>query len=167
MLLKKLPIASSLIFLAPHASAGFGASIGCDKIIATEYIQKIRKALPNCETPIFVKLTANVDNIGDIASEVILAGADGISAINTTGPKIHIEPNSGKPVLQNKLGGKGGKSGAWVFERAVECITKIRKAVGNEVPIIGMGGIASGEQAAELLKAGADVIGIGSACGML
>lgn len=117
--------------------------------------------------PIFVKLTPNVEDIGAIASAVIEAGADGITAINTVGPKVYIEPHSGKPILQNKLGGKGGMSGSWVFPRALECIGQIRKAVGEEIPIIGMGGVMTGSQAAELVRAGADIIGIGSACGML
>lgn len=156
-----------LNFSCPHASAGFGSSIGCDKNIAVEYVKKIKEAVPNCQVPIFIKLTPNVNNIGEIAAAVISAGAEGISAINTTGPAVHIEPNSGKPILQNKLGGKGGMSGAWIFERALECISEIRKSIGEHIPIIGMGGVASGVQAAAMLKAGADVIGIGSACGML
>ena len=156
-----------LNFSCPHAAAGFGASIGCDKDIAADYVKKIKEALPECSVPIFIKLTPNVENIGEIAKTVIAAGADGITAINTTGPKIHIEPNSGKPILKNKLGGKGGMSGLWIYARALECITEIRKAVGSEIPIIGMGGVASGEQAAGLINAGADIVGIGSACGML
>ncbi len=156
-----------LNFSCPHASAGFGASIGCDQGIAAEYVRQVKEAVPNCQTPIFVKLTPNVENIGKIAKAVIDAGADGLVAINTVGPKVHIEPHAQKPILQNKLGGKGGMSGSWVFERALECVSEIRSAVGNEVPIIGMGGVSTGKQLAELVNAGADVVGIGSACGML
>ncbi len=156
-----------LNFSCPHAAAGYGASIGCDKNIAAAYVRQIKKALPQCSVPIFIKLTPNVENIGEIAAAVIEEGADGITAINTAGPKIYIEPYSCKPVLQNKLGGKGGMSGAWIFARAVECIGEIRKAVGTEIPIIGMGGVASGAQAAELIKAGADIVGVGSVCGMV
>lgn len=156
-----------LNFSCPHASAGFGASIGCDPAIASGYVKTIKKALPDCTVPIFVKLTPNVEDIGAIAAAVIEAGADGITAINTVGPKVYIEPHSGKPILQNKLGGKGGMSGSWVFPRALECIGQIRKAVGEEIPIIGMGGVMTGSQAAELVRTGADIIGIGSACGML
>lgn len=169
-LIKKFePVADcvELNFSCPHAAAGFGASIGCDKSIAADYVLKIKEALPACTVPIFVKLTPNVENIGEIAAAVIKAGADGISAVNTVGPKVHIDPLSGKPILQNKLGGKGGMSGAWIFERALECIREIRHSVGPDVPIIGMGGITSGTQAASMLRAGADIIGIGSACGML
>lgn len=154
-----------LNFSCPHAAAGFGASIGCSKEIAEEYIKKIKLAVPDCRALIFVKLTPNVECIGRIAKAVIDAGADGITAINTVGPVIHFEPHSGKPILQNKLGGKGGKSGSWIFSRALECIKEIRDCVGEAVPIIGMGGVSSGEKAAALLTAGADIIGIGSALG--
>ncbi len=156
-----------LNFSCPHASAGFGASIGCDQGIAADYVRQVKAAVPNCEVPIFVKLTPNVDNIGRIAKAVVDAGADGLVAINTVGPKVHIEAHSGKPILQNKLGGKGGMSGSWVFSRALECVSEVRAAVGDEVPIIGMGGVSTGAQAAKLIQAGADVVGIGSVCGML
>ncbi len=156
-----------LNFSCPHASAGFGASIGCDQAIAAEYVRQVKEAIPDCQTPIFVKLTPNVENIGQIAKAVVEAGADGLVAINTVGPKVHIEAHAQKPILQNKLGGKGGMSGTWVFPIALECIKEIRSAVGSEVPLIGMGGVSTGKQVAQLVEAGADVVGIGSACGML
>ena len=167
-LIKKVECIADLVelnFSCPHASAGFGSSIGCNLDIATNYVKEIIKAIPSCKTLIFVKLTPNVPNIGEIAFSVINAGADGIVAINTVGPSLYIEPNSKKPILQNKLGGKGGKSGKWIFERAIECVCEIRKAVGEEVPIIGMGGVSSGEDAAKMIQAGANVVGIGSAFG--
>ncbi|MBP5163462.1 MAG: dihydroorotate dehydrogenase, partial [Spirochaetales bacterium] len=91
------------------------------------------------------------------------AGADGITAINTVGPVLHVDPASGKPILQNALGGKGGKSGSWVYDRAIEAIREIRAAVGDKVPIIGMGGVSSKDQCTEMIRAGADAVGIGSA----
>lgn len=154
-----------LNFSCPHAAAGFGASIGGCRETAESYIKKIKLALPGCRALIFVKLTPNVQNIGEIAKSVIEAGADGITAINTVGPEVHLESHSGKAILQNKLGGKGGKSGTWIFSRALECITEIRKYIEKDIPIIGMGGVSSGKEAAALLNAGADIIGIGSALG--
>lgn len=156
-----------LNFSCPHASAGFGASIGCSLEIATEYVEKIMNAVSPSKTLVFVKLTPNVDNIGEIAKSVITAGADGIVAINTVGPKLYLEPHSSKPILQNKIGGKGGMSGKWIFERAIECIKEIRKAIGEDVPIIGMGGVSTGEDVAKMVKAGANVVGIGSAFGTI
>lgn len=152
-----------LNFSCPHAKAGFGASIGVDINIATDYVKRICEGYPKRKSLLFIKLTPNVDNIGEIAKAVIEAGADGISAINTVGPVVHIDPISNTPILQNALGGKGGKSGAWVFDRAFECISEIRKAVGDDIPIIGMGGVSDGSQCAKLIQAGADAVGIGSA----
>ena len=144
-----------LNFSCPHAKAGFGASIGVDIDIASDYVKRICAG--------YSELTPNVDNIGEIAKAVIDAGADGISAINTVGPVVHIDPISNTPILQNALGGKGGKSGAWVFDRAIECIREIRKAVGDDIPVIGMGGVSDGRSCAQMIEAGADAVGIGSA----
>ena len=152
-----------LNFSCPHAKAGFGASIGVDINIATEYVRRICEGYPERKSLLFIKLTPNVDNIGEIAKAVIQAGADGISAINTVGPVLHIDPACGKPILQNALGGKGGKSGTWVFDKAIECIREIRASVGDDVPIIGMGGVSDSETCARMIDAGADVVGIGSA----
>ena len=126
-----------LNFSCPHAASGYGASIGSDICIATDYVRTIRKAYPEQKSALLIKLTPNVENIGEIAASVMAAGADGIVAINTVGPKLYIEPHSGKPILNNKLGGKGGASGRWVNERALECVREIRKAVGDDAVIIG------------------------------
>lgn len=156
-----------LNFSCPHAAAGYGSSIGCDKEIASEYVQKIKAATSHCKAPLFVKLTPNTEDIGSIAKAVMDAGADGLVAINTVGPSQHIDPVSQKPILQNDLGGKGGCSGLWIHEQALQCIREVRQAVGPMVPLIGMGGVTTGEQAAAMVEAGADVVGIGSAFGMV
>ncbi len=155
-----------LNFSCPHASAGYGASIGCDPGLAAEYMRAVREAVgETCGTLIFPKLTPNVADIGVIAAAVTAAGADGISAVNTTGPEVYREPHSGEIILNNSIGGKGGQSGNWIRERALECIKSIRNAVGSELPIIGIGGISTGHDAAAMKHAGADVVGIGSAFG--
>lgn len=152
-----------LNFSCPHAKAGFGASIGVDKNIASDYVRRICQDYPERKSLLFIKLTPNVDNIGEIAKAVIDAGADGITAINTVGPALHVDPACGKPILQNALGGKGGKSGSWVYDRAIEAIREIREAVGENIPIIGMGGVSTKDQCAEMISSGADAVGIGSA----
>ncbi len=152
-----------LNFSCPHASKGFGASIGCDINIASEYVREIRKGLIDFNSLLFIKLTPNVDNIGEIAKECVKNGADGIVAINTVGPVVHTDPVSKKPILQNKLGGKGGKSGSWVYNRAIDCIKEIRRYIGDETPLIGMGGVDNGLKAREMVNAGCDAVGIGSA----
>ncbi len=154
-----------LNFSCPHAKKGFGASIGSDIKIASEYTRKINEATKDRKCLLFIKLTPNVENIASIAKAVISNGADGIVAINTLGPEDHIEPITGKSILNNPLGGKGGVSGDKIFQTALSAIKSIRKAVGDDIPIIGMGGVSDAERAYKLIQAGADVVGIGSALG--
>jgi len=148
-----------LNFSCPHAQSGFGSAIGSDARIASSFVRAIRKALSDFSKEIFVKLTPNVDDIGFIAQAVMEAGASGISAINTVGPIDHIDPVSGASIL---LHGKGGCSGAWIKDRALEAVSQIRSAVGPEVPIIGMGGVSSHEDVKAMLEAGANAVGVGS-----
>ncbi len=155
-----------LNFSCPHAAAGYGASIGCDIHLAAAYMRAIREAVGNdFSTLIIPKLTPNVDAIGDIAKALIDAGADGISAINTVGPEQYLEPHCGASILNNSLDGRGGMSGTWIKERALVSIAEIRNAVGDQIPIIGMGGVSTGADAAAMILAGADTVGLGSVFG--
>ncbi|ADY13823.1 dihydroorotate dehydrogenase [Sphaerochaeta globosa] len=154
-----------LNFSCPHASVGYGASIGCDQAIAAEYVRAIKEATSCCKAPLFVKLTPNVEDIGSIAKAVMDSGADGLVAINTVGPIVHLDPVSGMPILQNKLGGKGGCSGKQIFSAALHAVTAIRHACGDAIPLIAMGGVSTGDEVALLVQAGADAVGIGSALG--
>lgn len=110
--------------------------------------------------PVFVKLTPNVANIGDVATMCVAAGADGITAINTVGPGMAIDLKSRMPMLSAM---KGGLSGRAVKPIAVRCIADIYAATGGNVPIIGTGGVSTGEDAVELMLAGASLVGIGTA----
>ena len=154
-----------LNFSCPHAAAGFGASIGSDITTATEYVRQIRAAFPEQQSALIIKLTPNVDNIGQIARSLIEAGADGIAAINTAGPFRYTLEGTDIPILNNSLGGKGGASGRWVFSRAIECIREIRQAVGDEAFILGMGGVCTAENVRDMIAAGADAVGLGSVFG--
>lgn len=154
-----------LNFSCPHVSSGYGAAIGCDPNIAASYVRAIKEATRQCKAPLFVKLTPNVEDIGVIAKAAVEAGADGLVAINTVGPIVHIDPVSLTPILQNNLGGKGGLSGRAVYDEAVKAIKAIREAVGPKVPLIGMGGVFTAEEAARMIEAGSDAVGIGSALG--
>jgi len=156
-----------LNFSCPHASVGYGSSIGCDMAIASEYVRLIKEATRECTAPLFVKLTPNTEDIGSIAKGVVDAGADGLVAINTVGPIQHIDPVAGKPILQNALSGKGGCSGRWVHQEALRSVAAVRKAVGPAIPLIGMGGVTTGSEVAAMIRAGADAVGIGSAFGMV
>jgi dihydroorotate dehydrogenase (NAD+) catalytic subunit len=148
-----------LNFSCPHAASGYGSSIGSDPGLVYEYVRAIRGAT---SAALFPKLTPNVEDIGEIARAAISAGADGLSAINTVDPEVFREPESGHPILSNPNGGKGGKSGEWIKEKAAEKVAEVRRAVGQEVPIIGIGGISSAEDVRRMREAGADVVGLGS-----
>jgi dihydroorotate dehydrogenase (NAD+) catalytic subunit len=104
------------------------------------------------------KLTPDVTNIASIASSVINAGADGIAMINTVlGMVINTES------MRPHLGGKtGGLSGPAIRPIAVRAIYQVRQALPN-VSILGMGGVASGKDAFELILAGASGVSIGTA----
>lgn len=111
----------------------------------------------NGDIPISVKLAPNVPDITRIAAAVVEAGADAITAVNTV-PGMVIDAESGRPVLSNSV---GGVSGPALKPIALRCVYEISRAV--RVPIIGTGGVTNGRDAAEMLMAGATVVGVGSA----
>ncbi len=148
-----------LNFSCPHAKPGYGSSIGTSPELIKEYMRAIR---PHTKVALFPKLTPNVENIGEMAKIAVKSGADGIVAINTTGPIEFKDSVSGAAVLYNPNGHKGGKSGEHVFDVAIEKIKEIREAIGPDVPILGMGGVSRGAQVRALMKAGANAIGVGS-----
>lgn len=151
-----------LNFSCPHAQAGFGASIGSDAKIASSYVKKICEAIPKRHALLIIKLTPNVENIGEIAKVVIDAGADGIAAINTVGPLKHVDSVSKEAIFSETEGGKGGASGEWVKEKAIDCIKEIRAAIGDEPIVLGMGGVSTSVDVQNMIAAGADSVGIGS-----
>ncbi len=107
--------------------------------------------------PLVVKLSPNVTSITDIAKAVEAEGADALSLINTVlGMRIDI--NSRRPILKNNM---GGMSGPAVFPIAVRMVWQTANAV--NIPIIGMGGVATGEDAVEMMMAGASAVQIGAA----
>ena len=109
------------------------------------------------KVPLIVKLSPNVTDIAEMAKAAEAGGADAISLINTLlGMKIDI--NTRRPVLNNNM---GGMSGPAVMPVAVRMVYQVRQAV--KLPIIGMGGITTGEDAVEFLLAGADAVSVGTA----
>jgi dihydroorotate dehydrogenase electron transfer subunit len=149
-----------LNFSCPHAREGFGSSIGSDAGLVALYLREMRK---HTRALLFPKLTPNVDDIGEMARAAVAAGADGIVAINTVGPELYLEEHSGKPLLHNPRGHLGGKSGEWIREIALQKVGEIRRAVGDRIPIIGMGGVTFGRDARNMIEAGASAVGVGSA----
>lgn len=138
----------------PHAK-GYGMQLGQDPSVVFEITKSI---VDNTRKPVFAKLTPNANNIGEIAKAAINAGAYGIVAINTVGPGRHIF--DGNEVLTNKVGGVSGRG---ITPIGVKCVSDIRQAVGENVPIIGMGGIFNANDVKAYSKAGANAFGIGSA----
>ncbi len=137
----------------PNVKKG-GIGFGTDPKMAGE-VTKAVKAVS--KKPIIIKLTPNVTDITEIAKSVESEGADGISLINTLlGMKIDVQRK--KPILANTL---GGFSGPAVKPVAVRMVYQVRRAV--KLPIIGLGGIMTGEDAAEFIMAGADIVSVGTA----
>lgn len=122
-----------------------------------ESVGAITKAVRNhCTKPLIVKLSPNVTNIAEIALAAEANGADVISMINTlTGMKIDI--NTRRPIIRNNT---GGLSGPAVFPVAVRMVWQVASAV--KIPIIGMGGISTWQDAVEMLIAGATALQIGT-----
>lgn len=129
---------------------GFGTS--------TQMAGAVTKAVKAvAKKPIIIKLTPNVTDITEIAKAVEAEGADCISMINTLlGMKIDVHRK--KPVVWNKM---GGFSGPAIKPVAVRMVYQVRRAV--NIPIIGLGGITTGEDVVEFLMAGADAVSIGTA----
>ena len=133
-----------------HGGVNFGTS--CDSV--SRLTAEVRK---RCRKPLIVKLTPNVTSIGDIAAAAEAAGADAVSLINTlTGMRINIRTR--RPILYNNT---GGLSGPAVFPVAVRMVREVYKRV--RIPVIGMGGIATWEDAAEMMIAGAAAVQVGTA----
>lgn len=125
---------------------------------AAAIIKAVKKVAK--EIPIFAKLTPNVPNIGEVAVACVNAGADGITAINTVGPGMAIDLKSRMPILSAH---KGGLSGPSLKPIAVRCVSEVYEATGGKVPIIGTGGVYTGEDAIEMMLAGASLVGVGTA----
>lgn len=132
-----------------------GMIFGSEPGSCSELVRKIKKV---SKIPVSVKLTPNTTNLIEVAKAVEKAGADCITAINTVGPGMVIDIETGKTILSNKY---GGISGEMVKPIAVRCVYEI--AQNTKLPIIGTGGISTGKDAAEMLMAGASAVGIGTA----
>jgi len=137
----------------PNIEKG-GMSFGTDPATAEKVTAAVK---PYLKAPLIVKLSPNVTDIVAIAKAVEAGGADGVSLINTlVGTKIDIY--SRKPVLANVF---GGLSGPAIKPVAVRMVYQVYKNV--KIPIIGMGGIMTGEDAIEFIMAGATAVAVGTA----
>ena len=136
----------------PNVKSG-GVQFGTSCESVENITSEVRK---HCTKPLVVKLSPNVTDIASIAQSAEAGGADAVSMINTlTGMKIDI--NSRRPIIRNNT---GGLSGAAVFPVAVRMVWQVSNAI--KIPIIGMGGITTWEDAVEMLIAGASALQIGT-----
>ena len=138
----------------PNVKQG-GAAFGTSCEMASQVTAAVRKATSK---PLVVKLSPNVTSITDIAKAVEAAGADAVSLINTLlGMRIDIRTK--RPILHNNV---GGLSGPAIFPVAVRMVWQVANSV--RIPVIGMGGVTTGEDAIELMEAGASAVQVGMAC---
>ena len=137
----------------PNVKAGgmqFGTS---ESGVAT-----VTEAIKNrSRVPVMVKLSPNVTDIAAIARAAQNAGADAISLINTL-LGMRIDTKTRRPILHNNV---GGLSGPAVFPVAVRMVWQVGAAV--TIPVLGMGGVMDGDNAAEMMLAGASLVGVGTA----
>lgn len=137
----------------PNVKQG-GASWGVSKDGAAAVAKAVRRAT---KKPLIVKLTPNVTDITEIAKAVEAEGADCISLINTL-LAMRIDIKTRRPILKNNM---GGLSGPAVFPIAVRMVWQCYNAV--KIPIIGMGGISTADDAIEMMLAGAAAVQMGTA----
>lgn len=135
----------------PNVHCG-GIQFGTNPQMAGDVTRQVKAV---SQKPVYVKLSPNVTDIVEMALAVEAAGADGISMINTlVGMRFDIR--SGKPIIANKT---GGYSGPAIFPVALRMVYQVSQAV--SIPVIGMGGIASGQDAIEMMIAGASAVAVG------
>jgi len=137
----------------PNTKCG-GIQFSSDPAMLASVVEPVRKL---ARRPVIVKLSPNVDRIEPLAEAAESAGADALSLVNTF-VALSIDPVSRKPHIGNGL---GGLSGPAIKPIALRMVAQAARAV--RIPIIGMGGIATGEDAAEFLLAGASAVEVGTA----
>ncbi|MGH7759273.1 MAG: tRNA-dihydrouridine synthase, partial [Candidatus Dormibacteria bacterium] len=131
-----------------------GLDFATDPKAAARCVSAVREAT---RLPLVVKLSPNVTDIAEVARAVADAGADAISAVNTyVGLKVDLARR--RPVLPGL--GTGGLSGPAVKPLALAAVATVRRAVA--LPVVGIGGIATWEDALEFMVAGADAVQVGT-----
>jgi len=140
----------------PNVKKG-GAAFGNDPDMAARVVEACRAST---DKPLIVKLSPNQTDIAEGARRVIDAGANALSAINTL-MGMQIDVNTRRPTLGNNQGGLSGPAIKPVALLKVHQVYQVAKQY--DIPIIGLGGIASAEDAIEFFLAGASMVAIGTA----
>jgi dihydroorotate dehydrogenase (NAD+) catalytic subunit len=150
---QKAVAALELNISCPNVKSG-GMAYGTDPVTAAGVVRAVKRF---CDKPLIVKLSPNVTDIASIARAVEEAGADAVSLINTLlGMAIDVETQ--RPKLSTIT---GGLSGPAVKPVALRMVWQVARAV--KIPVIGIGGIATWQDAAEFLLAGASAVQVGTA----
>ena len=137
----------------PNVEEG-GLSFGTDSHVVERVVKAVRHYV---KQPLIVKLSPEVTDITEIARAAVSGGADALSLINTLrGMKIDIHKR--KPILANKI---GGYSGPGIMPVALRMAYEVCHSV--DVPVIGMGGISTFEDALQFIMAGAEAVAVGTA----
>lgn len=137
----------------PNTRAG-GVEFGADPVVLASLVQRARAATTR---PLFVKLSPVVADIAGAAKVAADAGADALTLVNTL-PGLVVDVEKRKPALGF---GTGGVSGPALLPIGVLATWKVRSAV--SLPLLGVGGIASGRDALQYILAGASLVGVGTA----
>lgn len=136
----------------PNVKSG-GMAFGIKADIAYDVVSEVRKI---CKKPLMVKLSPNAENIVDMALACERAGADAVSLINTISA-LAVDINNRKTVFKNVY---AGLSGPCVKPIALRMVHQVSKAV--NIPVCGLGGISSWEDAIEFIMAGATLVQVGT-----
>jgi dihydroorotate dehydrogenase (NAD+) catalytic subunit len=139
----------------PNVFDEFGIPLAASKDKVYEIVRAVKQ---QSKLPIIAKLSPNVYNISEIALAAEKAGAAALCLINTVGPGMLIDKKMVKPILSNRT---GGLSGPCIKPIALRLVHEVYSSV--EIPIIGTGGVTSGDDAIEMMMAGATLVGVGTA----
>jgi dihydroorotate dehydrogenase (NAD+) catalytic subunit len=161
--------AVELAAAAPPSVVAVEANISCPNVedrsrVFAHSCDGVRQAITAAveglagRLPVWAKLSPNVTDLTELAAVAVDAGASAITLINTV-MGLAVDPATGRPRLG---GGGGGLSGPAIHPVAVRAVYDCRAAL-PAVPVVGVGGVTSGESAAELIAAGADAVQVGTA----
>ena len=139
----------------PNVKAG-GLEFGSDPAALAQVVRGARAAT---RRPLFVKLSPTLADVARAALTAAEAGADGVTLVNTM-PGLVIDTARRRPALGY---GSGGASGAGLLPAGVLATWRVRRATEGQLPIIGLGGIRSADDALQYVLAGATLVGVGTA----
>jgi len=161
------PLIASVGFTAKEAAkiAPMVEEAGADFIETVTYdadqiLPTVKAAKSAVKIPVIVKVSGNWSDLLRIVVKAEKLGADAVSAIDSFGPVLAIDVETGKPYLGTR-DGEGWLSGSAIHPLAVKCVAGIAARV--KVPVIGIGGVSSGRDVVEMIMAGASCVGLCSA----